>query len=97
MLGQVPEGKRHQQPRDRILRPARQRDERHQGDRHRQAEVHPLEIQPADEAVREGGGLTVDVHLHHLRDVLDLMADLEHDGRREDKHHPRAGAGHLSP
>jgi hypothetical protein len=36
------------------------------------------------------------VHLDHLGDVLDLMADLEDDGRHQDEHHPRAGAHHLS-
>jgi hypothetical protein len=47
--------------------------------------------------MREGGGLTLRMHLEHLDDVLDLMADLHDDGRLEDEHHPRAGAPHLSP
>ena len=96
VLRKVPERKRHQDPGNRVFRPPGQDKDRHQGDPRRQSEMHPLEIEPAHQAMREGGGLTVDVHLDHLGDVLDLVAGLHDDGRLQDEHHPRAASRHLN-
>lgn len=61
--------------------------------------MDPFEIEPADQPVGERGRLPVDVHLDHLDDVLDLVAELEDDRALKDKEGPPAPVSrrHLVP
>jgi hypothetical protein len=57
--------------------------------------VDPFEIEPADQPVGKRGRLSVDVHLDHLDDVLDLVTELQDDCGLKDERGPRLpGGGH---